>query len=148
MIPLNLPTFGYKLKKAEGKLWIFDVIRKKYVVLMPEEWVRQHFVNFLLNVHHYPKALIRLEGGLQYNRLMKRTDIVVFNREGSPWMVVECKAPNVPVSSETVFQASTYNNTLRAPYLAVSNGMIHFFAHIDWKAGLTQQLNNLPPFEL
>ena len=95
MIKLNLPDFDYKLKKAEGKVWIFDVIRKKYLVLTPEEWVRQHVVHFLITHKKYPKALIKLEGGLNYNQLQKRSDIVVFDREGKPWMIMECKAPAI-----------------------------------------------------
>jgi hypothetical protein len=146
MIPLNLPPFEYKLKKAEGKLWIFDVIRKKYIVLIPEEWVRQHFIHYLIGVCQYPKSLIRVEGGLLFNQLQKRTDIVIFDRDGKPWMVVECKSPDIPVSERTVFQASTYNATLKAKYLVVSNGLKHFFAHIDWDNGATLWLAELPAF--
>jgi hypothetical protein len=146
MIPLNLPPFEYKLKKAEGKLWIFDVIRKKYIVLIPEEWVRQHFVHYLIGAHKYPRSLIRVEGGLQFNELQKRTDIVVFDREAKPWMVIECKSPDIPVSERTVFQASTYNATLRAKYLVVSNGLKHYFALTDWGNGTTSWLSDLPAF--
>jgi hypothetical protein len=146
MIPLNLPSFEYKLKKAEGKLWIFDVIRKKYIVLIPEEWVRQHFIHFLIDVHHYPKSLIRVEGGLQYNQLQKRTDIVIFDRTGKPWMIVECKAPEVPVNEKTVFQVSTYNSTLRARYITVTNGLTHLYASTDWNTGSTGWLNDIPVF--
>jgi hypothetical protein len=147
MIQLNLPPFEYKLKKAEGKLWIFDVIRKKYIVLIPEEWVRQHFVHFLVTSHKYPRSLIRVEGGLQFNELQKRSDIVVFDRSGSPWMIVECKAPDVPVSEKTLFQASTYNATLRAKYITVTNGMKHLIARTDWESGTTLWLDDLPGYE-
>src|SRR5690349_1542646 len=123
MVQLNLPAFEYQLKKEEGKVWIFDNLRKKYLVLTPEEWVRQHFVNYLIQERKYPRALIKLEGGLSYNTLAKRSDIVVFDREGKPWMIVECKAPDVVISDGTLRQASMYNAQLKAKYLAVTNGL-------------------------
>jgi hypothetical protein len=147
MTPLNLPPFEYKLKKAEGKLWIFDGIRKKYVVLLPEEWVRQHFIHYLTDHLRYPKGLIRIEGGLTFNQLHKRTDIVVFDRKGSPWMIIECKAPEIPVTDQTVFQASTYNATHRAKYIAVTNGLVHLYASTDWENGKTQWLERVPLFD-
>lgn len=146
MISLNLPPFDYKLRKAEGKLWIFDIIRKKYIVLTPEEWVRQHFIHLLVEHRNYSRSLIRVEGGLQYNQLSKRSDIVVFNRDGLPWMLIECKAPEVRLTEKTVFQASTYNATLRAQYLVVSNGLAHLYANIDWESGTTSWISDLPEF--
>jgi hypothetical protein len=145
MVTLNLPAFDHKLRKAEGKLWIFDVIRKKYVALIPEEWVRQHFIHYLLN-KEYPRSLIRVEGGLLYNKMQKRTDIVVFDRNAHPWMIIECKAPDIPVDEKTLFQAATYNSTLRAPYLTVTNGVNHLFAATDWDNGTTSWLQDLPPY--
>jgi hypothetical protein len=146
MVKLNLPDFDYKLKKAEGKVWIFDVIRKKYIVLTPEEWVRQHFVHHLITNKKYPRSLIRLESGLNYNELSKRSDIVVFNREGNPWMIVECKAPELKLSDSTLRQASAYNMTLRAKYLAITNGLAVYCAVIDWTSGTSQLLDELPEF--
>jgi hypothetical protein len=146
MIQLNLPPFDHKVKKAEGKLWIFDVIRKKYVALIPEEWVRQHFIHFLISNARYPKSLIKVEGGLQFNQLQKRTDLVVFDRQGAPWMIVECKAPNVQISALTLSQAAMYNSTLRAKYITVSNGLAHLYAEINWTEGSTRWLDSLPPY--
>lgn len=123
MVKLNLPTFNYKLKKADGKVWIFDGIRKKFVVLTPEEWVRQHFINYLTHELLYPKALIKIEGGLHYNQLAKRSDIVVFNRIGKPWMVIECKAPEIEIDTQVALQVSTYNSTLKASYVVITNGL-------------------------
>jgi hypothetical protein len=143
---LNLPEFDYKLKKAEGKVWIFDVIRKKYIVLTPEEWVRQHFIHYLITVKKYPRSLIRVEGGLVYNQLQKRTDIVVYDREGKPWMIVECKSPSMPVSGATLTQASVYNSSLQAGYLSVTNGLVHLCALIDWEGRRTTLLPELPAF--
>ena len=146
MLKLNLPPFDYKLKKAEGKIWIFDGIRKKFIVLTPEEWVRQHFIHYLISDKKYPRSLIKVEGGLLYNQLQKRTDIVVFDRQGKPWMIVECKSPALQVSASTLSQASVYNTTLKAEFICVTNGLVHFCAHIDWDKRSTTLLEDTPPF--
>jgi type I site-specific restriction endonuclease len=144
MYKLNLPEFEYKLKKAEGKVWIFDGIRKKFIVLTPEEWVRQHFIHYLTHEKKYPRTLIKVEGGLIYNQLQKRTDIVVFNRHGAPWMIVECKSPTIPVSPLTLSQASVYNSTLKAEFLTVTNGLIHYCARIDWLERTSTLIDDTP----
>jgi hypothetical protein len=141
---LNLPTFDYKTKKIEGKPYIFDAIRKKYLLLTPEEWVRQHFINLLITQYAYSKNLIKLEGGLSYNRLQKRSDIVVFDNEGKPFLLVECKAPEVPISQAVVEQASRYNLTLKCPYMAITNGLRTFCFEIDFENNKFQQMNDLP----
>src|SRR5688572_11754365 len=146
MIALNLPSFEYQLRKENDKVLIFDILRKKYLVLTPEEWVRQHFIHHLINDMKYPRSLIKLEGGLSYNTLAKRSDIVVFDREGKPWMVVECKAPDQPINDSTLRQASMYNKKLLAPYLTVSNGMTTFFFRIDWENESTSQLTAPPDY--
>jgi hypothetical protein len=143
---LNLPSFDYKLKKAEGKVWIFDVIRKKFIVLTPEEWVRQHFLNYLLNDLKYPRSLVKIEGGLTYNTLSKRSDIVVFDRDAKPWMLIECKSPDLKLSESTLRQASAYNATLKAKYLTVTNGLIHFCSETNWELGTTRLLQGLPEY--
>lgn len=126
MIPLNLPPAELKVKKSGGKVWIFDRIRKKFVVLTPEEWVRQHFVAHLIETYQYPRALFRVESGLQYNQMQKRSDILVHNRAGKPWMLVECKAPEIKLSQRAFNQIAIYNMTIGARYLAVTNGMVHY----------------------
>jgi len=146
MYKLNLPEFDFKLKKAEGKVWIFDGIRKKYIVLTPEEWVRQHFIHYLIAEKKYPRTLIKVEGGLIYNQLQKRTDIVVFNRLAQPWMIVECKSPALAVSTSTFTQASVYNSTLKAEYLTVTNGLVNRCAEINWQERKITLLENLPAF--
>lgn len=146
MHKLNLPEFDVRLKKADGKVWIFDGIRKKYIVLTPEEWVRQHFVHYLLTEKKYPRSLIKVEGGLVYNQLQKRTDIVVFDRQGKPWMVIECKSPATTVSPATLSQAAVYNTTLQAGYLSVTNGLVHFCARIDWLDRKTTLLSGFPAY--
>jgi hypothetical protein len=146
MVQLNLPAFDHQLKQADGKRWIFDILRRKYLVLTPEEWVRQHFVHYIINELQYPKALIKVEGGLSYNKLSKRSDIVVFNRDGKPWMVIECKAPDIPINDSTVQQASVYNATLRASFLVVTNGMRHFLFRTDWDSNTTRVLDAMPEY--
>jgi hypothetical protein len=148
MIPLNLPAYEYKLSKSEGKIWIFDILRKKHLVLTPEEWVRQHFINHIITTLEYPRSLIKIEGGLAYNQLQKRTDIVVFDRDGKPWMVIECKAPAVELNQNTLHQASTYNATLRAKYLVVTNGLQHFYFETDWALNKVTQLEAMPVYLL
>jgi hypothetical protein len=147
MTALNLPPFEHKLKKAEGKFWIFDVLRKKYMVLTPEEWVRQHFVHYLMTELKYPRSLIKVEGGLSYNQLQKRSDIVVFDRAGKPWMLIECKSPDETVGDNTLRQASVYNKTLGANYLVVTNGLKHLCYRIHWTESRTEALSVLPAFE-
>ncbi|HEY9004547.1 MAG TPA: type I restriction enzyme HsdR N-terminal domain-containing protein [Ohtaekwangia sp.] len=147
MIQLNLPPFDYQVTKADGKLWIFDILRKKRLVLTPEEWVRQHFIHYLIQVLKYPRSLIKVEGGLSYNQLSKRSDIVVFNRTGNPWMVIECKAPDIAISQQTLHQAATYNATLKADFLVVTNGLNHFYFRTDWSANITEALPAMPVFE-
>lgn len=146
MVTLNLPSFDYTLKKENGKVFILDIIRKKYLVLTPEEWVRQHFVHYLITTLQYPRSLIKVEGGLRFNDLQKRSDIVVFNREGAPWMVVECKAPDQKLSQRTLHQASVYNHSLQATYLTITNGMTHICCEVDWISGKTALLDSLPEY--
>ncbi len=146
MVKLNLPTFNFELKHAEDRILIFDFLRKRYVVLTPEEWVRQHFIHYLINHLKYPKSLIKIEGGLIFNTLQKRSDILVFNRDGNPWMVIECKAPDLKLSDRTVHQASIYNHSLKAKYLVVTNGMTHICCEIDWVNSKTIVINTMPEY--
>lgn len=146
MTELNLPSFEYQLQQHAGKSVIFDPIRKKYVVLTPEEWVRQHFVNYLIHHLRYPRSLIRIEGGLRYNQTARRTDVVVYQRSGTPFMVVECKAPSVPLAPNVFEQAAVYNQSLRATYLTVTNGREHYCCRMDYRAGTYTFLDGLPEY--
>ncbi len=130
MNSLNLPAINANLKKEQGKVWIFDIIRKKYVVLTPEEWVRQHFIQHLIANHHYPRSLFRIESSLTYNKVQKRSDILVHHRDGKPWMLIECKSSSIKLTQRAFNQIAVYNMTIGAQYLAVTNGMIHYC----WKA--------------
>lgn len=147
MIKLNLPDFDLRVKQEDDIVWIWDLLRKKFVVLTPEEWVRQHFVHYMINTLQYPAGLIRLEGGLYYNKLQKRSDIVLYDTTGNPWMVIECKSAEQSINQEVLRQASVYNQTLKAPYLTVTNGLVSLFFGIDWKLETTVYLETPPIFE-
>ncbi|MDL5049352.1 type I restriction enzyme HsdR N-terminal domain-containing protein [Oscillatoria amoena NRMC-F 0135] len=146
MQKLNLPAYAYRLKKADGKVWIFDGIRKKYVVLTPEEWVRQHLINYLLNHRNYPKGLITVETGLTYNSLQKRTDMVVFDRQGNTWMVVECKAADHPITYDTALQVAVYNAALKARYILITNGVNQYCFAINFSEGRVVHLESIPEY--
>ncbi len=146
MQKLNLPEIDAKLKKEEGKVWIFDIIRKKYVVLTPEEWVRQHFIHFLIHELKYPKSLFRIESSLTYNKLHKRSDILIFDRDGKPWMLVECKSADIRLSQNAFNQVAVYNMTVNAKYIAVSNGRIHFCCEAAKHGEASIFLNSFPQF--
>jgi len=126
METLNLPTFEYKVKQLNGKPYIFDIIRKKYVSLTPEEWVRQHFIHLLITEYKYPRSLFAIETGMKYNTMSKRTDIMILSGEGTPFLLVECKAPFISIGEATLAQISRYNFTLQPTFLAVTNGMNHY----------------------
>lgn len=144
--PLNLPEFKPTLRKEQGKVFIFDLIRKKYIVLTPEEWVRQHLLNFLIAHRQYPKALFRVEGGLMYNQRQKRSDILIFDRVGKPWMLIECKSPAIKLNQKAFNQVAVYNMTIGARYLAVSNGMVHFCCEAAKPGQDPLYLNDFPAF--
>lgn len=146
MTALNLPPFRHQLQQQAGRTTIFDAIRKKYVVLTPEEWVRQHFVNYLIHHLHYPKALVSVEAGLRYNQTMRRSDIAVYTREGTPFMVIECKAPTVSLSTTVFEQISVYNQSLRARYMTVTNGLDHYCCRMDYEAGSYAFMDSLPEY--
>ena len=146
MLSLNLPVFEYKLKKKEGKLFIWDRIRKKYIVLQPEEWVRQHFVNWLIEIKKVPVSHISLEQGHEYNNLAKRTDILVWDAELKPLLLVECKASHIEITYDTFAQAMTYLSTLKAKYVALSNGLTHIYFKNE-KDGF-QKIEELPDYDV
>lgn len=146
-VPLNLPPHPFKLIEKEGTTYIFDGFRKKNLVLTPEEWVRQHFIQFLINQKQFPKALIQVEGGLTLNQLQKRTDIVVFNRAGEKIMVIECKAPSVKIKQAVFDQAARYNSVHKTKWLVVTNGLQHFFAEINHLEKKFKFVENLPNFD-
>lgn len=145
MLELSLPAFDYKVKRQSGAEMIFDVIRKKYVILTPEEWVRQHVVHYLMDVLRYPPALIALEREIDLYGLRRRFDIVVFDRCGNTHLLIECKAPTVELTRRVFDQAFRYNMTLAAPYVAITNGVKHFCGKIDTTRGFVL-LSDFPRF--
>lgn len=130
MLKLNLPPYQLRIKDGGDRTMIFDSIRKKFVVLTPEEWVRQNFIMFLIQEKGIPASLISVEKGLTVNKTQKRTDIVVFDRNGHPALIVECKAPSVKVTQAVFDQIARYNLTLKGRFLVVTNGMEHYCCHM------------------
>lgn len=124
--------YAFRQREKEGKTEVFDPVRKKWLLLTPEERVRQQFILFLLNVKKVPITHISVEKAITVNGLKKRYDLVVFDLEGKPWMVVECKAPEVEITQVVVEQAGRYNKTLRAPVVGVTNGHTQYFFTIDF----------------
>ena len=143
---LNFPTYSFRLKNSENNTHIFDVVRKKFVVLQPEEWVRQHCIQYLIQEKNYPISLINVEKVILINGLKKRYDIVVFNPNGSLELVVECKAPKIKISQATFDQIARYNLTLKAPYLMVTNGLNHYFCTMNYNNESFEFLENLPNY--
>lgn len=144
MQPLNFSAYTFRFKNSENKTAIFDEIRKKFVVLTPEEWVRQHVIQFLVAEMKYPKSWINVEKVIKINGLTKRYDIVVFNPNGSIFLLVECKAPQITLTQETFNQIARYNLTLNAQYLMVTNGLNHYFCQMDFQNEKYHFLQNLP----
>ncbi|MEP3388921.1 MAG: type I restriction enzyme HsdR N-terminal domain-containing protein [Reichenbachiella sp.] len=147
MEELNLPRFQFKVKETVKGREIWDEFRKKYVVLTPEEWVRQHFLKFLNDYLKYPKSLLKTEFEIKYNKLKKRPDIVAYDNTGSALMVVECKAPEVKISEATFQQAAIYNQTLKAKYLVITNGMDHFCCEQNKKTGTFDFVEKIPVYQ-
>jgi len=143
---LNFPKFSYRVKNTENNILIFDIIRKKYVVLQAEEWVRQHCIHYLINQKNYPKSLINVEKELQLNHLKKRYDIVVYNKDGSIFLVVECKAADIPINQTTFDQIARYNLVLNANYLMVTNGINHYYCQMDYDNGRYNFLKDIPDY--
>ncbi|WP_276166639.1 type I restriction enzyme HsdR N-terminal domain-containing protein [Zobellia alginiliquefaciens] len=146
MVPLNFPEYKFRFKSSENNVRIFDSIRKKFVVLQPEEWVRQHVVNYLLLEKKYPKSLVNVEKQLIINNIKKRYDVVVFNSDGSIHILVECKAPEITINQVTFDQIARYNLELKADYLMVTNGLDHFYCKMDFTSEKYTFLRNIPDF--
>ena len=147
MQKLNFPQYSFRFKSSENKTLVFDEIRKKFVVLTPEEWVRLHVVQFLLHQKNYPKSLINVEKQLKLNKTTKRYDIVVFNNDGSIFLIVECKAPSIPISQITFDQIARYNLALNASFLMVSNGLEHYYCQMDYENERYIFLKDIPNYK-
>jgi len=141
---LNLPVFDLQIMPLDDKFMIFDVLRKKYITLTEEEWVRQNFIHFLIKEKRIARSLIKIESGTRYNRRLKRSDILVYSNSGDPILLVECKAPHVPINEEVLFQASIYGKALNTAFIGVTNGLKHYFWQVDQKGGTIRQLKDFP----
>ncbi|MFQ5571013.1 MAG: type I restriction enzyme HsdR N-terminal domain-containing protein [Rhodothermales bacterium] len=147
MQPLNLPTYEFRTRQIGGKTMIFDSIRQKYVRLTPEEWVRQHFVHYLVQERGVPRALVAIEMGFMYQGMQRRADVVVHDRQGRPLLMVECKAPDVEIRQEVFDQVARYNKVVQARYLVVTNGLVHYCYVIDQAQHTCYFLDELPVYE-
>lgn len=143
---LNLPKFPLKITKKEDKTYIFDVFRKKTVVLTPEEWVRQHLLWYFVEHLDFPKGLLAVEYSISVNQLKRRCDAVVFDKNKQAIMLIECKAPNVQLTEKTFNQIAQYNFKLNVDYLVLSNGLQHVIAKINRKNKKISYLESFPRF--
>ncbi len=147
MQKLNFPTYSFRFKNSENKISIFDEIRKKFIVLQPEEWVRQHCIHYLIYEKKYPKSLINVEKELRIHKLAKRYDIVVFNTDGSIHLIVECKAPQITIKQDTFDQIARYNLELNASFLMVTNGINHYYCQMDFEKEQYLFLKDIPNYK-
>jgi len=147
MEKLNLPSYNFNIKLEGQRKLIFDSIRKKFVVLSPEEWVRQNFISYLVEAKNYPKGLIAVEKKVDVNRMPQRSDIVLYNSMAIPVMIVECKASSVKISQDTFNQIARYNMKLRVPYLVVTNGLNHYCCQIDYKTNCFKFIPEIPDYK-
>ena len=147
MEKLKFKNYKLKIKNKENKLYVFDEIRKKNILLTPEEWVRQNCVKFLINEKKYPKSLISIEKKLSINSLTKRYDIVVFNSDGYVTIIVECKSPKVKISQKTFDQISIYNLAFQSKYFMITNGLSHYFCELDHSNNRLFFIKELPTYQ-
>jgi hypothetical protein len=146
MQTLSFPSYVFRFKSSENKRLIFDPIRKKYVQLQPEEWVRQHCLQFILQDKGYPASLTNVEKKIKVGQTTKRYDIIVYKSNGQVALVVECKAPSVSISQNAFDQIARYNLTLKADFLMVTNGLDHYFCQMDHEQERYIFLNDIPNF--
>jgi len=131
MLQLNLPEYNFRIKKLDEKLLIFDSQRKRYVSLTPEEWVRQHFIRFLIEEKGYPAAYLAVEKQLSMNGMKKRCDAILYNEHAMPILIIELKAPTVPITQTTFDQVAVYNAKLKVDFFMISNGIEHYCCKVD-----------------
>ena len=146
MQKLNFPKYNFRFKNNENKTLIFDIIRKKFVILTPEEWVRQHTLHFLITEKKYPVSYINVEKQLLLNDSVKRYDIVTFKNDGDVEIIIECKAPSIPINQVTFDQIARYNLALNSNLLMVTNGLTHYFCKMDIKNKRYLFLRDLPKY--
>jgi len=145
--PLNLPKASLQLTKSDGKVFVWDIFRKKKLLLTPEEWVRQHFLHFLVNKKQFPVGLIASEYNIEVNKLKRRCDGVIFNRNSKPIAIIECKAPEIKLSEHTFYQIAQYNFKLQVDWLFLTNGLETIVAKINHGEQTLDFLEEVPHFE-
>lgn len=148
MQKLEFPAYEFRLKNSENKPYIFDPIRKKFVRLTPEEWVRQHVLQFLMNSKKYPQSLISVEKEILVGNTKKRYDIVIFNSDGSIFLLVECKSPKIKITQHTFDQIARYNLQLKGQLLMVTNGLTHYYCAMDFKQERYAFMKEIPNYNL
>lgn len=144
---LNLPVSSFEYREQDGNTKILDTIRKQWIDLTPEEWVRQNMVRYLTECLSYSAGLTAIEKGFDLNGILYRADIVTYDRSGSAILAVECKAPDIQISQKTFDQIGQYNKVILARYLVVTNGLTHFCVSVDWSLGTWMQLERIPRHE-
>ena len=147
MIQLNLPDFEFKTRTVAKQLQIFDPVRRKYVVLSPEEWVRQHFIHYLTENKNVPLSHITVEKSLRVSHLAKRADIIVYKGGLKPILAIECKAPSIEITENVFYQLLRYNMTIRVEYLVVSNGLRHVYCKVDYENQKAVFIEELPGYD-
>lgn len=148
MQKLNLPEFSFRIKTEGGKSFVFDSLRKKFVRLTPEEWVRQNFVQFLILEKNFSVSLIAVEASVNVNNNSQRADLVIYDRNAQPLVIAEFKAPGIKISQQTFDQIVRYNMRLKVPFLIVSNGLEHYCCKINYSDGSYSFLPEIPDFKL
>ncbi len=145
---LNFKNYHLKIKIKENKQYVFDEVRKKNILLTPEEWVRQNCIQYLIREKKYPKSLISVEKKLSINTLTKRYDIIIFNSSGEIYLLVECKSPKVKISQKTFDQLSRYNLAFKSRYVMITNGLTHYFCEVDYVNKKYSFLKELPTYNI
>jgi len=147
MFTLNLPEFDANIIVKDGKNMIFDILRKRYVIITPEEWVRQHFIHYLINNKHYPQTFLANEVGLLLNGTKKRCDTVLYDKRLIPQMIIEYKAPHINIAQKVFDQIARYNIVMKVDYLIVSNGMMHYCCKMNYQEQTYSFLKDIPNYE-
>lgn len=146
LTPLNFPPYPFRLQEREGGLYIFDELRKKHLLCTPEEWVRQHLVQYMISQKLYPRGLVRIEGGLSVNERRRRSDVLFYNSLGEEHLLAECKSPAVKITDKVFSQVALYNTQHRAKYLLVTNGLEHFCCEMDYEHHSYRFINSIPAY--
>jgi len=144
IVPLNLPQTNLQLSRANQDIYVLCLIRRKKIKLTPEEWVRQHFIAFLHEQHGFPLERMAVEISIQYGGLTKRWDILVYDKDFQPSILVECKAPNIPIGLDTLYQALTYQKEMQGKFIALTNGQTHAYFEIHSDEQKLKEKSELP----